>query len=243
MATFVLIHGAFEGGWVWERVAAALRADGHQVHAPTLTGAGDRFHLLTRDVGLETHVRDVCEVLEGQDLRDVILVGHSYGGTVITVAADRQASRIRRLVYLDASAPVHGQAATGAFAEGTGDKLAEMAGGTDWLLPPLPLDTVGITAPDDVAWVEPLRHPHPMRTLHEPAVLARGAAPPPFPVSYVVHTDKAAMVKLFGVDPLAPFVERARTLGWRLSFIDAGHDAMVTHPARVAEVLEAEAAA
>ncbi|MCA9648485.1 MAG: alpha/beta hydrolase [Myxococcales bacterium] len=243
MATFVLVHGAFEGGWCWQRVARRLRAKGHEVHTPTLTGCGERAHLLSRDIGLETHVEDVCARLELEDLHDVILVGHSYGGAVVTVVGDRMADRIRRLVYLDAAAPGPGQASTGAFAEGTEDKLAEMAEGTDWTLPPLPLSTVGITDPDDVAWVEPRRFPHPLRTLEEPLHLERGDAPPPFPVSYVVHTDKQGMIELFGVDPLAPFVGKARQLGWRLTEIDAGHDAMITHPDRVAEVLEAEAKA
>lgn len=243
MATFVLVHGAFEGGWCWQRVARRLRAKGHEVHTPTLSGCGDRAHLLTREIGLETHVQDVGALIELEDLRDVILVGHSYGGAVVTVVADRVADRIGRLVYLDSAAPGHGQASTGAFAEGTEDKLDEMSQGSDWLLPPIPLDSVGITDPDDVAWVEPRRRPHPLRTLNEPVMLSSGKEPPSYPVSYVVHTDKKVMIELFGVDPLAPFVAKAKELGWRLSEIDAGHDAMITHPDRVAEVLEAEAGA
>ncbi|MEM6992167.1 MAG: alpha/beta hydrolase [Myxococcota bacterium] len=242
MATFVLVHGAFEGGWCWQRVASRLRAQGHDVHTPTLAGCGDRAHLLTRETDLETHVQDVCSRLEMEDLNDVVLVGHSYGGTVITVAADRSAARIRRVVYLDGSAPDHGQASTGAFAEGTEDKLAEMSSGTDWLLPPLPLEAVGFTDLADGEWVDMRRRSHPMRTLYEPIELKRGKADPPFPISYVAHTRKQALVELFGADPLAPFVEKARERGWRLREIEAGHDAMLTHPDAVARVLEEEAA-
>lgn len=242
MTTFVLVHGAFEGGWCWQRVAAVLRGAGHEVHTPTLTGCGSRAHLLSREITLETHVLDVVGLLEMEDLNDVVLVGHSYGGTVVTVAADRCAHRIARLIYVDASAPNHGQASTGAFAEGTDDKLAEMASGTDWQLPPLPLDAVGITEADDIAWVEPRRRPHPMRTLHEPINLARGDAEAPFPTSYVSHTNNEAMVSLFGVDPLAPFVDKAKAQGWSLRTLAAGHDAMVTHPGDVARILQEEAA-
>lgn len=243
MTHFVLVHGAFEGGWIWRRVAERLRAAGHAVSTPTLSGCGARAHLLHRDITLETHVQDVVAEIEMEDLRDVVLVGHSYGGSVVTVAADRVSDRVRRLVYLDAAAPAHGQASTGAFAEGTADKLSEMGGGDDWLLSPLPVAAVGITAGDDVAWVEARRKPHPVRTLHEPVSLGRGDAPPPFPVSYVAHTANEAMVALFGVDPLAPFKAKAVELGWRTAEIDAGHDAMVTHPEAVARALIAEAEA
>lgn len=236
MTTFVLVHGAFEGAWIWQRVASRLRARGHDVHTPTLTGCGERAHLCSPEITLETHVLDLLGDFDMLDLRDVVLVGHSYGGSVVTVAADRRADRVARLVYLDAAAPRHGQASTGAFAEGTADKLEQMASGDDWLLPPLPLGAIGVTDPADIAWVEPRRRPHPVRTLHEPVQLEHGDDPP-FARGYVIHTDNAAMVELFGVDPLAPFQQRARESGWRVDEIAAGHDAMVTHPAEVADAL------
>lgn len=163
-------------------------------------------------------------------------MGHSYGGAVVTAVADAPASRVGKLVYLDASALADGQAASGAFAEGTADALTAMAQSTDWLLPPLPLAALEVHDPADVAWLEPRRHAHPLRTLHEslrltPGVLER------IPTTYVQCTRHAGLVALFGVDPLAPFVERAKSLGWRLETLDAGHAAMVTEPARVAELL------
>jgi pimeloyl-ACP methyl ester carboxylesterase len=204
-----------------------------------LTGAGHRFHLLSPKVSLATHVDDVVNAVEHEDMRDAVLVGHSYGGAVITMAADRLVDRLRRLVYLDAAAPMHGQASTGAFAEGTADKLSELSD-ADWLLPPLPLAVVGVTDPDDGAWMDARRHPHPMPTLHAPLELS-GAADK-LPRSYIVHTQKQAMVELFGVDPLAPFVARAKQDGWRMQEIAAGHDAMFTHPQQVADALLAELA-
>jgi pimeloyl-ACP methyl ester carboxylesterase len=109
MATFVLVHGGGHGGWCWQPVARRLRARGHEVHAPSLAGLGDRRHLLSADIDLLTHVEDVVSLLFYEDLSDVILVGHSYGGMVITGAADASTKRIKRLVYLDAAMPRAGE--------------------------------------------------------------------------------------------------------------------------------------
>jgi pimeloyl-ACP methyl ester carboxylesterase len=110
MATFVLVHGSSGGGWVWRAVAAGLRAAGHEAWAPTLTGMGERVHLANPAVGLDTHVLDVVNVLNYEDLREVVLVGHSYGGVVITGVAERDPARLAHLVYLDALVPADGQA-------------------------------------------------------------------------------------------------------------------------------------
>ena len=239
MGTFVLVHGAFNGAWVWQRVARRLRAAGHEVLTPTLTGAGERFHLLSRDVSLATHVEDVVNAIDHEDLRDVTLVGHSYGGAVITMVADRIVDRLRRVVYLDAAAPMPGQASTGAFAEGTSDKLDDMSA-ADWLLPPLPLAAVGVTDEADGAWMDARRHAHPMPTLQQP--ISSNGESATIPRSYIVHTGKDALISLFGVDPLSPFVERAKREGWRMQEIAAGHDAMFTHPDEVSAALIAELA-
>ena len=235
MTAFVLVHGAFEGGWCWSRVAKRLRSAGHDVYTPTLTGAGERFHLLSRAVGLSTHIEDVSAVLRYEDLSGVVLVGHSYGGTVITGVADREPGRIRQLVYLDASAPVDGQSASGAFAQGTADKLADMAASESWLLPPLPATAVGVVDPADVALLEARRHPHPMSTLSEPLRLKHGDTR--IPRAYVVCTGHHGLVELFGVDPLAPFVDRARRERWPMHELACGHDAMLIDPESTARVL------
>ena len=105
MTTFVLVHGAWHGGWCWREVAGRLQSAGHRVFAPTLTGLADRSHLLTRETGLETHILDIVNLLEWEELDDAVLCGHSYGGMVVTGAADRAAGRLRALVYLDAFVP------------------------------------------------------------------------------------------------------------------------------------------
>src|SRR5690349_6349785 len=109
MATFVLVHGAWHGGWCWRKLSPLLAAQGHEVFAPTLTGLGERSHLAGPEVGLAVHVQDVASLLEFEDLREVILVGHSYGGMVLAGVAGRAAERLSQLVYLDAYVPRHGQ--------------------------------------------------------------------------------------------------------------------------------------
>lgn len=108
MTTFVLVHGAWLGGWAWKHVTPRLRMAGHEVFAPTLTGLGERVHLAHPGVGLETHIQDVVNVLVFEDLQQVTLVGHSYGGIVITSVADRTPERLAQLVYLDAFVPEDG---------------------------------------------------------------------------------------------------------------------------------------
>src|ERR671920_1676946 len=110
MTTFILIHGSMHGGWCWKRVAPLLRAVGHDVYTPTLTGLGERVHLAHPDVDLDTHIRDVLGVLKFEDLHDLVLVGHSYGTMVITGVADRVPERIGHLVYLDGAMASDGQA-------------------------------------------------------------------------------------------------------------------------------------
>src|SRR5690606_14163376 len=105
MAIFVLVHGGVLRGWCCKHVRRMLREAGHEVFTPSMTGAGDRYHLLTRDVGLATHVEDILAVLRYEDLREVVIVGHSYGGMVITGVADRALERLRQLIYLDARLP------------------------------------------------------------------------------------------------------------------------------------------
>jgi len=108
MATFVLVHGAWHGGWCWKRVAALLRQAGHEVFAPTLTGLGERAHLMSNAIDLHTHIRDILGVLQWEELADVVLCGHSYGGMVISGVADRVPEKLRSLVYLDAFVPDNG---------------------------------------------------------------------------------------------------------------------------------------
>jgi pimeloyl-ACP methyl ester carboxylesterase len=180
-------------------------------------------------------------VFAHEALHDVILVGHSYGGTVITAAAVALADRVRTLVYLDAQAPRDGETGSGALAAGTVEALETMTNGTTgWLLDPLPLSAVGVTAAADVLWVDAKRHAHPMRTLLEPVHVPAGALDG-ISAHYIVCTEDAGLVALFGVHPLAAFASRARVSGWGMSELAAPHDCMITSPDLVANALLAHA--
>ncbi|MDI1442992.1 alpha/beta hydrolase [Polyangium sp. 6x1] len=240
-ATFVLVHGPFLGGWGFRRVASWLERAGHRVFTPTLTGIGERAHLLGPDVGLSTHIDDITNVLVYEDLRDVILVGQSYGGMVITGVADRVPERITQLVYVNGHVPTNGRNAMGGLG-GTSHKLGEMTGNEGpRLLPPFPFEAMGIHDPADQAWVGPRLSPHPMKCLEEPIVLTRGE--PRMPRAYVLGTAREALIAFLKADPLAHFVEKARADGFVFHELPAGLFPMISHPEELGAVLERIASA
>src|SRR5882757_7257029 len=157
MSTFLLVHGAWHSGRCWERVAPLLEAAGHQVFAPSLTGYGDKAHLLGPEVGLDSHVDDVVGLVAEENLSDVVLVGHSYAGLVISSAANRIPERIAQLVYLDAMVPQDGESAVDVLPATR--QLIELAEKSEsgWRVPPLseqpaPFGLFGVTDPADVLW-------------------------------------------------------------------------------------------
>src|ERR1700686_1339126 len=144
MTDYVLIHGAWHGSWCWTRVRRLLAAAGHQVFTPTLTGVGERSHLLSRDVGLDTHIADVANLMIWENLRDVVLVGHSYGGVVARHVADRMPDRIRSLIYLDAFVPENGKTLFDYLPDnGEGARNPAVAHGDGWRVPPRPASVFG----------------------------------------------------------------------------------------------------
>jgi pimeloyl-ACP methyl ester carboxylesterase len=238
MATFVLVHGGGHGGWCYQRLARLLRAAGHEVHAPTLTGLGERSHLLRPGIDLDLHIDDVVAVLRFEDLHDVILVGHSYGGMVITGVADRAADRIGRLVYLDAANPVNGQSlldVAGPMIEAT-RPLGAVVDGVELVLLPGPGAGAfyGVTDADDAAWMDERLTGHPWRCFEQPLQLTNEAALWAIPQYHVVCTSTLATR-----DP--DLMARAREAG-RLWDIDTGHDLMITEPEAVADALRQVAA-
>jgi pimeloyl-ACP methyl ester carboxylesterase len=170
MATFVLIHGAWAGGVVWREMVPRLRQAGHEVHAPTLTGIGERKHLLGRTVDLDTHIDDVLGVIDDADLSDIVLVGHSYGGMVITGVADRVPDRIASLVYLDAFVPEAGKAVFDQ-ARPAGPQTVP---GVDWLVAPLPSVAFELKRPEVIALWESKSAPQPLATFTQPLRLSGG---------------------------------------------------------------------
>jgi pimeloyl-ACP methyl ester carboxylesterase len=229
MSTFVLLHGAWHGGWVWQRVAPLLRASGHEVYAPTLTGVSDRAHLLSPSVGLSTHVQDVVALIEAHDLNEVVLVGHSYAGQVVTAVADRVAERLDRRVYLDAFVGDDGDAAIDLLPEKIAGHYRESVTGPGfgWLIPVRSLTVLGVSEDADLAWLGPRLTPHPWLTYTEPLRLAGSGGS--VPAAFVECTD---WMRVF-----QPHAERAAARGWPVHHLATGHEAMVTAPRELADLL------
>ncbi len=239
MATFVLVPGGGHGGWCYQPVARRLRAAGHEVHAVTLTGVGERSHLLWPGIGLDTHLTDVVNVLHYEDLCDVILVGHSYGGMVITGVADRAYDRVGRIVYLDAANPVDGQSlldVAGPIIEMT-RPMGAVVDGVELVLLPAPGAAAfyGVTDPADLAWMDERLTGHPWKCFEDPLRFVNGAASAAIPRFHIVCTSTLATR-----DPA--LIEAARRAG-RWWEIDTGHDLMITEPDAVTAALLKVAAA
>jgi pimeloyl-ACP methyl ester carboxylesterase len=233
MATFVLVHGGAHGGWCYGKVGPLLRQAGHEVHAPTLTGLGERSHLVSPAVDLDLHIRDVVAVLHYEDLSDVILVGHSYGGMVITGVADRAVDRVGRLVFLDAANPVNHQSlvdVSGPYIEAA-RPTGKVIDGVELVLFPgaEPLPNYGVTDPDDITWMQQRLTPHPWRCFEQKLELGNEDALSAIPQYHIVCTSTLATR-----DP--ELMNTARAEG-RLWDIDTGHDLMITEPRAVANAL------
>ena len=232
MATFLIGHGAWGGGWSWGRLRKPLRDAGHEVFTPTYTGLGDRSHLANPAIDLDTHISDVAAVFTFEDLRDVVLIGHSYGGMVVTGVADRVPDRIAKLVYLDAFVPRDGESVLDLHGPESAAQIRERArvGGDGWAIPPSPL--APDVSPGDAEWLTPRRKPQPLRTFEEKIKLSGNR--PALPRSYIYCTRKGPG------DVFARFAAEARSGGdgWRYFEIDSGHTPNVTAPAALAAILE-----
>jgi pimeloyl-ACP methyl ester carboxylesterase len=226
MSTFVLVHGAWHGGWCWNRVIPHLESAGHRALAVTLTGQGDRAHLINPSIDLDTHITDVVGMLEMDDLNGVILVGHSSGGLVICGAAERAWKRIRRLVYLDALVPRHGQSGFDLNSPEFRERLEHDAknNGEGYKVAPI-MEILGITDAEDLEWVRERLCPSPIGVFRQPVEAPTFAWQ--IPSTYILCTG-------FGFRPTA---ERCREAGWPVLEIDCGHDAMIIKPRELAELL------
>ena len=226
--TYVLVHGAWHGGWCWRDVAPLLRAKGHQVFVPTLTGLGERVHLMTPAVNLTTHVTDVVNLIVWEELSDVILVGHSYAGHVIPLVADRIKAKLRHLVFVDAVIAVDGKPF---LAPGLGEARAKEAK-DNYLQDPPDLSFFGVPADHpQAAWVRRRLTPHPLPTLMETVHYTNGG-PAGLAKTYIRCTQRRDMSQ---PDPVEPMVKGQPEWTWLT--IDTGHDAMVTKPKELAEML------
>ncbi len=230
--TYVLVHGAYGGGWIWRDVAAGLRQQGHRVWTPTQTGLGERSHLLSRQITVETHIQDVAAVLEMDELRDVILVGHSYGGMAVTGVADRLTDRIRHVVYLDALIPENGDTAFTILPAGMADsrRKAALDQGAGVGLPVPGPDAFPIPAGPAKDWFMQRLRPHPIGTYESPVRLSKPAGAG-LPVTYVAYTNPA-------LASIEPSRQRAKAkTGWDYRELAVPHDVEVPMPGRVVELL------
>jgi pimeloyl-ACP methyl ester carboxylesterase len=232
VATFVLVHGGGHGGWCYQKVKRLLEPAGHEVFAPSLTGLAERSHLLSPDVDLDLHINDVVQLLHYWDLRDIVLVGHSYGGMVITGVADRAADRIGKLVYLDAVNPRNGQSLVdGRPIIEAVRPMGTIVDGVELVLLPSPEAGMfyGVTDPVDLAWMADRLTGHPWKCFEQKLELTNEALLSEIPQYHIVCDSTLATR-----DPA--LIATARAAG-RLWHIDTGHDLMITEPAFVAKAL------
>jgi pimeloyl-ACP methyl ester carboxylesterase len=228
--TFVLVHGAWHGGWCWRQVAALLRKAGHEVHAPSLTGLGERRHLVSGKLNLDTHIEDVVQLVEMEDLHKVVLVGHSYGGMVVTGAADRKADRIARLVYLDAFVPENGKCLLDYALPERAARMRHEGERTGFVTPP-PMSLWGLTRTRDLDFVGPREVRHPFATMSQPISLTNIAEVAMIPKTFVYCASPAT-------GSFDQFAEKYRNdPAWRFHELQTGHDAMILMPEEVVKIL------
>jgi pimeloyl-ACP methyl ester carboxylesterase len=230
--TFVLVHGAGGGGWVFRDARRELQRAGHEVFAPSLTGCGDKEHLNSRLVSFSTHVDDIANLLYYEDLTDVVLVGHSYGGNVITVVADRCRDRIRQLVYLDANIPRANEPIIALMPPEFRLSMLDATTSNDgWRIRPFGLERYGEPLPEPIkSWSDERRVEFSFLISLEPVVFdqKRVAA---VPRSFIHATRKP------NGDIWAVFANQARAEGWPMREIDAGHTVPLSHPGELARCL------
>ena len=231
MATFVVAHGAWSAGFVWKKMHPLLQAKGHRLFTPSHTGLGERVHLANPEITLDTHIEDIVQVLFHEDLHDVFLIGHSYGGLVATGVADRMPERLKAVIYLDAFAPSNGDTMLDLATPESKARWLDGAAkiGEGWRVPsnPLPPDT----SPEDVAWITPRRHAQPIKTMTTPMKLTRGETQ--LPRAYIYCT------RIGPGDMFGPFARKAKEdKRWRYFEMDASHSPHVTAPDALAAILD-----
>lgn len=231
MATFLLVHGAWEAGWIWRDVASRLCAGGHEVYRPTLTGLGERSHLSSPAIDIETHIADILGVIRWERLTNVTLVGHSYGGMVITGVADRAFEKIGSLLYLDAFVPKNGQSLRDLVAPARAAEMLKLANeqGAGEYLPVAAAPIQNITNPNEAALLNDFCVAMPLATVTQKLML----------VGNHLKVPKKAYVFASGYafSPFARFAEEAGALGWPVEKLPTHHCTMISMPKETAEVL------
>jgi pimeloyl-ACP methyl ester carboxylesterase len=227
--TFVLVHGTWHGGWCWRRVADALEQKGHKVYAPSLTGVADRSHLLSGSVNLTTHVNDVVNLVKWEDLKDIVLVGHSSAGFVITQAVEQIGPQVASIVYLDAFVPQAGDNLISLANPGPRKALEEAVARGDLVAKPVPAAAFKVNEKDR-AWVDAKCTPHPLAAVVEKITAADARE----------KIARKTYIRAKGFD--SPVFDQTlakmkTTPGWKTYEVPSGHDVMVDMPDRLVEIL------
>ncbi len=228
-ATVLVCHGAWSAGWAWKKMHPLMAAAGHRLVTPTYTGLGERAHLANPSIDLETHIQDILNVIKYEDLRDIVLIGHSYGGMIATGVADRVRDRVAQLIYLDAFVPDDGQSLLD-LNETDRQRMMDLAkSGDGWRVPPHP--TPPDTPQADIAWLTERRVPMPIKCFEMKLKLHGGGLT--LPRSYIYAT------RIMPADTFGPFAARARSEpGWRYYELDASHSPNVTAPEALMSLLQ-----
>jgi pimeloyl-ACP methyl ester carboxylesterase len=218
--TFVLVHGAFAGGWEWKKLGEALQRDGHTVYRPTLTGQGERSHLASRDVGLSLHIQDIVNFILWEDLHDIVLVGHSYGGMVITGVVDQVPDRIKHVIYVDAGLPEDGES-----------MFKIMGNGQQ----PPPSPDGFVRFPNMKMDVVPHVVPQSEKTFSQPISLHNQAVAQKLPTTYILMVNKGTELKQAG---FYRSYERAKARGWKTIVMEGNHVVHLTNTNGLVQLLE-----
>ena len=229
MATFVLVHGAWHGGWCYARTAKILRGQGHDVFTPTFTGVGERAHLAGREVNVSLHILDVCNVLKWENLTEVVLCGHSYGGMVVTGVADAMPERIRSLVYLDGFVPENGKAVWDYFLPERREAVIQGTLAAGGRVPPAPAERFNVNVADR-AWVDAQCVPMAIECFLE-RIRLTGA-------HQRVTRRMYICAKGWGPSPFSAFYAKLKgDKEWTVHETQTGHDVMVDDPEGLARLL------
>jgi pimeloyl-ACP methyl ester carboxylesterase len=228
MATFVLVTGAWHGSWCWKRVRKALAERGHEVFTPTFSGLCERSHLMSPDIDLDTHIDDIANLIRWEDLQDIVLVGHSYGGLVVSGVADRLGDRISALVYLDAFVVESGQSLYDTLPPEQRQAQLDARGPDDWKIPPIPAAVFNVN-PADRDWVDAQCTFQPLACFEQKLQLTH-AAPPVRSVHYILATGWEGT-------PFGQFHEKAKARGWSTREFACGHDVMLDMPQELTAAL------
>ncbi len=230
MTTFILIHGMWHGGWCWEKLSALLKTAGHNVHAPTLAGLAERADMLNDDIDLNTHVQEIMDLISYNNLRDVILVGHSSGGFMAPVVADKIPERVAHIVNLDGIVPENGKSLADLMSE-TWNFFKKKAteSGDEWRCPPILEWTFGVSGAD-LEWMQSKLTSHPLKTLTTPVVLENPKTKS-IPSTFILCSE--GMTE----EDIAAEEKKFTGRGMNFRTLPTGHDAMITMPKELAEIL------